>query len=72
VSALDGTLAKRSLFQCRQELPSVLRSFTPPEAGGVLLQLNPHGNNEEGWTAAYGIITILKPARRYMLDGKRA
>jgi SAM-dependent methyltransferase len=65
----DGVFANAALFHVpSRELPRVLRELhTTLKPGGVLFSSNPHGNNEEGWSAGrYGTFHDIATWRRYL------
>jgi SAM-dependent methyltransferase len=65
----DGVFANAALFHVpSRELPRVLRELrTTLKPGGVLFSSNPHGNNEEGWSAGrYGTFHDIETWRRYL------
>jgi len=65
----DGVFANAALFHVpSQELPRVLRELHATlKPGGVLFSSNPHGNNEEGWSAGrYGAFHDIDTWRRYL------
>jgi SAM-dependent methyltransferase len=67
----DGVFANASLFHVpTQELPRVLRQLHATlRPRGVLFSSNPHGRDEEGWSAGrYGAYHHPDTWRRYVAD----